>query len=373
MADYTSNLKTWGATGSEYPDGYSYLEGEQPVDDWDNFIRYNAIEDVGHLIDLTNKRIESGSGTSHPNSPEPAHLSYRNDDERLYHYDSTASSWHGLLKVDGDTLQGTLDAGGNTVKGVGKLELDGVADLGGNDLDDSVGGNTIYDASAGYVPLGVLEQSKVTVSAGSHLSGGGTISLGGSVSVTVDDDFLLNTGDTLSGELVGERDEGARYFTAKNTTSGDRLSVKSETDGDFILVGYDDSSGSWEYGSALEYSPGNGVWTFKSTPTVTGDTIATKPWVNNNADVPNADYADSAGSADSANYADNAGDSDTVDGQHASAFAASGHIHALGDLSNVSASGEGSGNGFDADTVDGKHSDEIETTTGEKSLWYAGI
>lgn len=46
---------------------------------------------------------------------------------------------------------------------------------------------------------------------------------------------------------------------------------------------------------------------------------------------------------------------DTVDGSHASAFATSGHTHALGDLSNVSASGEGSGGGFDADTVDGQH------------------
>jgi len=48
-------------------------------------------------------------------------------------------------------------------------------------------------------------------------------------------------------------------------------------------------------------------------------------------------------------------DADLVDGQHASAFASAGHTHALGDLSNVTATGEGSGGGFDADTVDGKH------------------
>lgn len=53
-------------------------------------------------------------------------------------------------------------------------------------------------------------------------------------------------------------------------------------------------------------------------------------------------------------------DADTVDGSHASAFAAAGHTHALGDLSNVSATGEGSGGGFDADTVDGKHWDSMK-------------
>lgn len=43
--------------------------------------------------------------------------------------------------------------------------------------------------------------------------------------------------------------------------------------------------------------------------------VATRTWTNNNADVPNADYADSAGNAD------------TVDGEHAGAFANSGHTH----------------------------------------------
>jgi len=43
-----------------------------------------------------------------------------------------------------------------------------------------------------------------------------------------------------------------------------------------------------------------------------------KNWVNNNADVPNADHAD---------HADTAGDADTVDGNHASAFADVGHNH----------------------------------------------
>ena len=68
-------------------------------------------------------------------------------------------------------------------------------------------------------------------------------------------------------------------------------------------------------------------------------------WVNNNADVPNADHADTAGDADTVggqNYsdiqnwvnnsadvpnADQADNADTLDGEHAGAFADVGHIH----------------------------------------------
>lgn len=46
-------------------------------------------------------------------------------------------------------------------------------------------------------------------------------------------------------------------------------------------------------------------------------------------------------------------DADTLDGNEAAAFAVAAHVHALGDLSNVTATAEGSGGGLDADTVDG--------------------
>ena len=57
MANYSTLLKTWGDTGQEYPNGYSVVEGEQPVDAWENFAKYNLIEDVHHLISLTNLPI----------------------------------------------------------------------------------------------------------------------------------------------------------------------------------------------------------------------------------------------------------------------------------------------------------------------------
>lgn len=62
---YSSNLKSWGATGSEYPDGYSYVEGEPPVDEYDNFIMHNLIEDVQHTINEVNNIDVSGDIENH--------------------------------------------------------------------------------------------------------------------------------------------------------------------------------------------------------------------------------------------------------------------------------------------------------------------
>jgi len=294
MADYTSNLKTWGATGAEYPDGYSYLEGEQPVDDWDNFIRYNAIEDLDHLINVTNRRIESNSGTAHPSNPESGHLSYLSDEERLYHRDTTLGSWVGLVRLDGDTMEGSLDMGGFSIENIGGFNLDADGDLSGNDLNDSSAGTTLYDASAGKIPLGAIAENQVTVNAGSHLSGGGTISLGGSVDVSVDDDFLLNDGDEISGELEGQRPASSRIFTATDSDTGDKLSLRVSGNDSFQLVGYDSSDGTWDYNSALSYDPGTSRWGFGSLPNVNGNNMATQTWVNSSADVPNADQADNA-------------------------------------------------------------------------------
>lgn len=280
MADYDTLLKTWGATGSVYPSGYSYVEGEQPVDDWDNFFAYNSIEDISHLISLTNERIESGSGTSFPTSPETSHGFYRSDNERLYTWNSTQTEWDGLLKVNGDTLEGDLDAGGNVLSGIGALNLAGDTDLSGNDLKDSTSGKLLYDSTAGNIPLNALEQDEVTLNAGSHLSGGGTISLGGSLSVDIDDDFLLNTGDRVTGELVSERPASSRAFTATDSSTGDKLSLRVGGSNTFQLVGYDSSDGAWDYNSSLSYDPGSAKWKFGSLPSVNGNNIATQTWVD---------------------------------------------------------------------------------------------
>ena len=62
MPNYSTDLSTWGDTGSEYPSGYSYEEGEQPVDAWDDFLVYHTIQDIQHLINVTNNDLVQRDG-----------------------------------------------------------------------------------------------------------------------------------------------------------------------------------------------------------------------------------------------------------------------------------------------------------------------
>lgn len=117
MSNYNSDLKTWGSQGEVFPDGYNYIQGEQPVDAWDNYFASRTISDLFHLIDLTNDRLESDAGSSHPTSPEPGHFSHRTDapiqgEDTLYYYDSTNDEWHRVMDADGDVMEGVLDMGG---------------------------------------------------------------------------------------------------------------------------------------------------------------------------------------------------------------------------------------------------------------------
>jgi hypothetical protein len=149
MANYTTLLNTWGDTGTAYPSGYSYLEGEQPVDAWDNFLIYNVVDDLQSLITLTNDRIETSKGTDSgfPASPEASHLYHDTVNEALHFYDAGESSWHRVLAADGDALEGALNFSGFAAQNVGPMDLAGTMDVAGQDVVD--GGTTIYDASSG--------------------------------------------------------------------------------------------------------------------------------------------------------------------------------------------------------------------------------
>ena len=128
MSNYTTLLKTWGDTGSEYPTGYSYLVDEPPIDAWDNFFASNTISDIKHLIGLTNRRIESDKGTSteYPTSPEESHIYHDQDNESINFWDSTKSKWTRLLAADGDKMEGVLDMGGYQIEdSTGSLQLAG--------------------------------------------------------------------------------------------------------------------------------------------------------------------------------------------------------------------------------------------------------
>lgn len=146
MANYTSDLKSWGKSGTEYPDGYGYTETEPPVDAWDNFLVNGLINDVrNHLIPLTNDRIESDVGGSggEPASPETSHIYHDQANERLEMWDSENGEWRGLMFRDGDILSGQLNLGGNAITGFRNL------------TDEN--GNVIWNYSEGHVPSSQLE------------------------------------------------------------------------------------------------------------------------------------------------------------------------------------------------------------------------
>lgn len=198
MANYSTLLTTWGDTGEAYPGGYSFIEGEQPVDAWENFVKHNVIEDLTHLIGLTNDRIETDKGGSgaRPASPESSHLFHDTDAESLSFWDETAGSWHRVLAADGDDLEGALDFNGNSAQNVGSINMMGPMDLGGNDLISDV--TTLWDSVNGHIPQGRLQNDSVTVSAGNNLSGGGSVALGGSVSL----DVVGGSGSGLDADTV---------------------------------------------------------------------------------------------------------------------------------------------------------------------------
>jgi hypothetical protein len=149
MSNYTSILKSWGDIGTVYPDGYSHVSGEPPVDGWENFFKYNVISDLDSLINTTNSRIETDKGTSanKPTAPEQSHLYYSTDTNSLEYWDSESSSWNRLFSSDGDTLYGALNFNGKAAENVGPLNMSGTANLNGNDLVD--GTTTLYNATTG--------------------------------------------------------------------------------------------------------------------------------------------------------------------------------------------------------------------------------
>lgn len=99
------------------------------------------------------------------------------------------------------------------------VDFDSGFDVSG-DITDDGSSEVIYDSANGWVPESVLENTTIGVSAGDGLSGGGSPSLGGSTTLSVNvsdfagshlsasnnnlnvnDDFVLNSGDTITGQI----------------------------------------------------------------------------------------------------------------------------------------------------------------------------
>lgn len=240
MANYSSNNKSWGATGSEFPDGYNYIEGDQPVDAWDNFRVNNELNDIEHLISLTNKRLESVSGSSHPSSPETGHLSHRTDSpgsgtgEQTFVYDGSSSSWERLMKASGDTMEGRIDTGGYAIESsTGKVTVANALEANGADLRYEKFSNQ----AGGTVPSGTIVNLQTF-----GLADGETIHI--SQASLTEDGF---TGICPSGIDLIVYDEN-QYADPANSSpdvvvSGDGTNLYDDEEGNPELVSVTNTSG----------------------------------------------------------------------------------------------------------------------------------
>lgn len=278
MSNYTSTLKSWGDIGAAYPDGYSHVAGEPPVDGWENFFKYNVINDLDSLIDTTNSRIETDKGTSanKPTTPEQSHLYYSTDTDSLEYWDSGLSSWNRILSADGDTLSGALDFDGKAAQNVGPLNMSETANLNGNDLVD--GTDILWDSANKQISQSVLQNDSLNVVAGDNLVGGGSVSLGDSVSLDVSD----GDGSGLDADTVdGFHADDLGVTIEENGTVSVSNSIGIDFTGHLNVI--DDNDG-----------------TVTIDPTHNHDSryytqSEVRSWVNNNADVPNSDYANTVG------------------------------------------------------------------------------
>jgi hypothetical protein len=121
-------------------------------------------------------------------------------------------------------------------------------DVNGNDIED--GTTTIWDASAGYIPQNRLQDDSVTVSAGTQLSGGGSVALGGSVTIDVDDGPSSGLdADTLDGIQLADIDWSDLALAQSDVT----LSDVGAADTAFNTNGYDitdDTTTIWDTSNA---------------------------------------------------------------------------------------------------------------------------
>ena len=118
-------------------------------------------------------------------------------------------------------------------------------------VSDTLAAAIVAEIDNDEIPIAKLAEDAVTVTAGTNLSNGGTVTLGGSITLNVDDAFLKNDADdTTSGTITS-----AGLIATKATDGGDTIIqiINSNTDG-----GVDKGAGiEFLHGSAVGALSGN--------------------------------------------------------------------------------------------------------------------
>jgi len=164
-----------------------------------------------------------------------------------------------MLKVDNNNSHvlnlNTTGVGIGTTSPGEKLEVVGnisaSGELSAATVSDVLAAAVVTQIDNDEIPIAKLAEDAVTVTAGTNLSNGGTVTLGGSITLNVDDAFLKNDADdTTSGTITS-----AGLIATKATDGGDTVIqiINSNTDG-----GTDKGTGiEFKHGSALGALSGN--------------------------------------------------------------------------------------------------------------------
>ena len=247
MSNLSTSLKTWGAQGSEYPDGYNYTEGEQPVDAWDNYLTHNVISDIQSLIDVVNSRLETdkGDSLSHPDNPEEGHLYWDIHADRLEAWDNGLGEWYTHLRRDGDRMNGAIDMNGNQIQdGTGTISLRDTVEARGATLDH----DWYSKFEGGTVPAGSSVPLRTV-----RLADGDTISL--TEAHLSEDGFTTPAATDVALAIVA--DDG----TTTTVLNGDGSTLYDQETGDPVASYQNTSGGAQTVMVALdngEYTTGNG-------------------------------------------------------------------------------------------------------------------
>lgn len=174
----------------------------------------------------------------------------------------------------------------------------------------SLGSSSTLDVDG--VPNSSLDNDSITINARTNLLGGGQVALGDTVTIDVEDGagsgLDADTLDGLQGSAYATDTELSNHV---NDTSNPHSVAADQLTGPWFATGDD-----WNHDGrrvvvsktgavTVDYKGDHGKVNSGSPLHEQNDRVATRDWVNNNADVPNADFADSAG------------DADTVDGHDA--------------------------------------------------------
>jgi len=128
---------------------------------------------------------------------------------------------------------------------------DASLDINGYDLSDGAAGATIWDSTNQYIPHSQLSENEVTVNAGTRLTGGGTIALGESVTLSVNDGSGSGLdADTVDGFEATELGSGASddgtslYSSVTDFNFSSNLGLTDDGDGTVTIdVEQGDGSG----------------------------------------------------------------------------------------------------------------------------------